>query len=46
MDIKDNIPNDSSDTMKVKIGQATIEIKSYFDPTLLANVVKVLKTIC
>lgn len=38
--------NDTNETMQIKIGQATIEIKSDFDPTFLANVVKVLNTVC
>ncbi len=33
-------------TLSVHIGQATIEIKRGFDPELLAQVLKVLKTIC
>ncbi len=38
--------NNTNETMQIKIGQATIEVKPDFDPTFLANVVKVLKTVC
>lgn len=38
--------NDLIETIQIKIGQATVEVKPDFDPTFLANVVKVLKSVC
>jgi hypothetical protein len=38
--------NECNETIEIKIGQAIIEVKQNSDPTLLANVVKVLKTVC
>ncbi|WP_018665036.1 IS66 family insertion sequence element accessory protein TnpA [Heyndrickxia acidiproducens] len=34
------------DTLQVKIGNISIEVKPGFDPSLFADVVKVLKTVC
>ena len=47
MIIEDETTPDPSDTtLQIKIGQATIEVKPEFNPALLADVVKLLKTIC
>lgn len=46
MSVEDESPNNLTDTIQIKIGQATIEVKPNFNPRLLANVVKVLKTEC
>jgi len=34
------------DSIQVKIGECSIEVKQGFNPSLLADVVKVLKTLC
>src|SRR4051812_17308822 len=44
--IQDETPHVSSETIQIKVGQATIEVKADFNPIFLANVVKVLKTLC
>ncbi|GIM48395.1 hypothetical protein DNHGIG_39440 [Collibacillus ludicampi] len=36
----------SRNTLLVRVGQATVEIQSGFDPALLANVVRTLQTLC
>ncbi|EJL38656.1 hypothetical protein PMI08_05382, partial [Brevibacillus sp. CF112] len=38
--------SDTASPLLVKVGSASIEIRSGFDPSLLADVVKVLKTLC
>lgn len=43
----DHEPNHSqNESLHIKIGQAIVEVKPDFNPTLLANVVKVLQTLC
>jgi len=42
----DESNQDIRETLKIKIGQASIEVKSGFNPSLLADVIKVLKTVC
>jgi hypothetical protein len=42
----DENTQDMSETLRIKIGQASIEVKPGFNPSLLADVIKVLKTVC
>jgi hypothetical protein len=44
--IEDELSHGINDSLQVKIGQAIIEVKPDFNPSLLANVVKVLQTLC
>lgn len=46
MEIDNDSPEVSNETLQIKVGQATIEVKPDFDPTFLTNVIKVLKTLC
>lgn len=46
MMVEDELPNVPSETIQIKINQATIEVRPDFNPTFLAEVVKVLKTTC
>ena len=39
-------PQESNETLQIKIGQASIEVKSGFDSTFLADVVRTLTTLC
>ncbi|WP_017753734.1 IS66 family insertion sequence element accessory protein TnpA [Calidifontibacillus oryziterrae] len=42
----DQVDDSSESTIQIKMGQASIEVKSGFDPTLLANVVRTLGALC
>lgn len=37
---------DTDETLEIKVGQASINVKHGFNPSLLADVIKVLKTVC
>lgn len=37
---------ESNETINIKIGEATIEVKPGFNPSFLANVIRTLKTLC
>ncbi|WP_081485576.1 IS66 family insertion sequence element accessory protein TnpA [Bacillus methanolicus] len=39
-------PSQETDSLQIKIGAVSTEVKTNFNPTLFADVVKVLKTIC
>ncbi len=39
-------PSSDDGSIQVKIGECSIEVKQGFNPSLLADVVKVLKTLC
>ncbi|MDR6999666.1 IS66 family insertion sequence element accessory protein TnpA [Neobacillus niacini] len=38
--------DENSETLQVKVGLASIEVKPGFNPSLLADVITVLKTLC
>ncbi|MCM3625123.1 helix-turn-helix domain-containing protein [Brevibacillus borstelensis] len=42
----DETSHDGSSSLLVKVGSATIEVRPGFDPSLLADVVRVLKALC
>jgi len=42
----DETSPDGSLSLLVKVGSATIEVRSGFDPSLLADVVRALKSLC
>ncbi|NTZ20724.1 helix-turn-helix domain-containing protein [Paenibacillus sp. JMULE4] len=42
----DQQPQEASPSVLIKIGSATIEVKSGYDASLLADVVRTLQTIC
>lgn len=44
--IDDDSNNNKNDSLQVRVGQAIIEVKPDFNPTFLANVIKVLQTLC
>lgn len=46
MGIENELLDDSGESLKVQVGQAIIEVKSDFNPAFLANVIKVLQTLC
>ncbi|EKN71320.1 hypothetical protein BABA_02137 [Neobacillus bataviensis LMG 21833] len=44
--VLDETDDVSNDTLEIKVGTVSIEVKPGFSPSLLAEVVKVLKTTC
>lgn len=46
MGIEKDTLDDSEEVLKVQVGQAIIEVKSNFNPAFLANLIKVLQTLC
>lgn len=42
----DESPEEPNETLQIKIGQASIEVKPGFNPSFLADVLKTLKTLC
>jgi hypothetical protein len=42
----EEIPLEPNETLQIKVGQASIEVKPGFNPSLLADVVRTLKALC
>jgi hypothetical protein len=44
--LMEEIPLEPTETLQIKIGEASIEVKPGFNPSFLADVVRTLKTLC
>lgn len=46
VEVREHSPIEKNNSLTVKVGEALIEVKAGFDPTLLSQVVRVLGALC
>jgi transposase-like protein len=46
VEFSDPEPKNQVSTLLIRVGQATVEVKPGFDPTLLSDIVRVLSVLC